>query len=79
LIEGQHGMVELSLPKNSKIKTGSFYPAEKGDTNVKKFHVYRWNPDDKENPRTDVYEVSMDNCGPMLLDVLIKIKNEVLF
>jgi succinate dehydrogenase / fumarate reductase iron-sulfur subunit len=25
----------------------------------------------------DTYEVDLDSCGPMVLDVLIKIKNEV--
>ena len=30
-----------------------------------------------ENPRLDVYFVDMDTCGPMFLDALIKIKNEI--
>ncbi|MEE2694596.1 MAG: succinate dehydrogenase iron-sulfur subunit [Pseudomonadota bacterium] len=70
-------MVELSLPKNSKIQEGTFFPAKSGSSNVQRFRVYRWNPEENRNPRTDVYEVDMDNCGPMLLDVLIKIKNEI--
>ena len=70
-------MVEFSLPKNSKVGVGRTYREPKGAKNVRSFRVYRWNPDDKSNPKTDVYEVSMDNCGPMLLDVLVKIKNEI--
>ena len=35
------------------------------------------NPDDAENPRLDTYEIDMDDCGPMVLDALIKIKNEI--
>jgi succinate dehydrogenase / fumarate reductase iron-sulfur subunit len=43
----------------------------------KTFRVYRWSPDDDTNPRIDTYEVDLDTCGPMVLDALIKIKNEV--
>jgi len=43
---------------------------------MKKFEVYRWNPDDGKKPTMQTYEVNMDECGPMLLDALIKIKNE---
>lgn len=69
-------MAEFSLPKNSKIKPGKAFEAPKGAKNTKKFKVYRWSPDDAENPRTDTYEVDMDECGPMVLDAIIKIKNE---
>jgi succinate dehydrogenase / fumarate reductase, iron-sulfur subunit len=41
------------------------------------FRVYRWDPDSGENPRIDTYEVDLDSCGPMVLDALIKIKNEI--
>ncbi|WND01513.1 succinate dehydrogenase iron-sulfur subunit [Temperatibacter marinus] len=70
-------MAEFSLPKNSKVKKGAEFKAPAGATNVKKFHVYRWNPDDGKNPHMDTYEVDMDSCGPMVLDALIKIKNEM--
>jgi succinate dehydrogenase / fumarate reductase iron-sulfur subunit len=43
----------------------------------REFKIYRWNPDDGENPRVDTYFVDMDDCGPMVLDGLIKIKNEI--
>ena len=42
----------------------------------KKFKVYRWNPEDGKNPSIDTFEVNLNNCGPMVLDALIKIKNE---
>lgn len=45
-------------------------------TNVKSFKIYRWNPDDGKNPQVDTYHVNMDDCGPMVLDALVKIKNE---
>jgi succinate dehydrogenase / fumarate reductase iron-sulfur subunit len=69
-------MAEFSLPANSKIGKGRTVKAE-GASNVRKFSVYRWNPDDGENPKMDTYEVDMDTCGPMVLDALIKIKNEM--
>ncbi|MBO6506530.1 MAG: succinate dehydrogenase iron-sulfur subunit [Kordiimonadaceae bacterium] len=69
-------MAEFSLPKNSKVGKGKTVAAE-GATNTRDFHVYRWNPDDGENPRMDTFKVDMDTCGPMVLDALIKIKNEM--
>src|SRR5690625_4532204 len=70
-------MAEFRLPANSKVRKGKHYKAPEGAKNVKKFSVYRYDPDSGENPRMDTYEVDMDRCGPMLLDVLIKIKNEI--
>jgi succinate dehydrogenase / fumarate reductase iron-sulfur subunit len=70
-------MVEFTLPRNSKVKKGKTYKAPEGAKRVRKFNVYRWNPDDGENPRMDTYEVDLDSCGPMVLDALIKIKNEM--
>ena len=70
-------MVELALPKNSRIKKGKAWPKPDGATKLRRFHVYRWNPDADENPRVDTYHVDLDSCGPMVLDALIKIKNEI--
>lgn len=70
-------MVQLTLPRNSKVKPGKTHKSANGATNVRAFKVYRWDPDDGENPRTDTYEVDLDECGPMVLDALIKIKNEI--
>ena len=70
-------MAEFTLPKNSKINTGRTYPASKAAGTVRRFKVYRWDPDGTENPRTDVFELDMASCGPMVLDALIKIKNEI--
>ena len=69
-------MVQFTLPKNSKIRTGKTWPKPEG-TNLRKFQVYRWNPDDGENPRVDTYFVDLDKCGPMILDALIKIKTDI--
>ncbi len=48
-----------------------------GATRVRTFRVYRFDPENDENPRIDSYAVDLDRCGPMVLDALIKIKNEV--
>ncbi|HPO25671.1 MAG TPA: succinate dehydrogenase iron-sulfur subunit, partial [Arenimonas sp.] len=70
-------MAEFTLPKNSKIGKGKHFPASPAAKNVRSFKIYRWNPDDDANPRVDTYDVDMDTCGPMVLDALIKIKNEI--
>ena len=70
-------MAEFRLPKNSRITQGQTYQAPAGSKRVKRFHVYRWEPEAGENPRMDTYELDLDHCGPMVLDALIKIKNEV--
>ncbi len=70
-------MVELALPKNSRIRRGKTWPAADGAAKTRKFQVYRWNPDDGDNPRVDTYHIGPDDCGPMVLDALIKIKNEI--
>lgn len=45
---------------------------------IKKFAIYRWDPDKAgDKPRMQTYEVDLNKCGPMVLDALIKIKNEV--
>ncbi len=70
-------MAEFALPKNSKPIEGKEWPKPAGAKNLKAFKVYRWTPDDDSNPRIDTYHLDLDDCGPMVLDALIKIKNEV--
>merc|ERR1711990_60423 len=43
---------------------------------IKKVEIYRYDPDKAEGPKTQTYEVDLDACGPMTLDLLLKIKNE---
>jgi succinate dehydrogenase / fumarate reductase iron-sulfur subunit len=69
-------LAEFRLPKNSRIRKGRHFAAD-GATNVRRFAVYRYDPDTGKNPRIDTYEVDVDSCGPMVLDALIKIKNEI--
>ena len=70
-------MAEFRLPANSRVGQGRTWKAPQGAKRVRDFKVYRWNPDDGNNPRTDIFEIDLDACGPMVLDALIKIKNEV--
>jgi succinate dehydrogenase / fumarate reductase iron-sulfur subunit len=70
-------MAAFNLPANSRIGSGKTWKAPTGAKRARDFHIYRWNPDDGQNPRTDIYEVDLDACGPMVLDALIKIKNEI--
>jgi succinate dehydrogenase / fumarate reductase iron-sulfur subunit len=72
-------MAQLTLPKNSKIdrSAGKVHKAPAGAKRVRSFKIYRYDPDTVANPRVDTYEIDMDACGPMVLDALIKIKNEV--
>ncbi len=70
-------MVELALPKNSKVRSGKAWNKPEGEGNWKQFKVYRWDPEDQDNPRLDTYYVNLDDCGPMILDAIIKIKNEI--
>ncbi len=70
-------MVELALPKNSVVQKGKTCKAAENATNIRVFEVYRWNPESGQNPSIDTYEIDMDKCGPMVLDALLKIKNDL--
>ena len=48
-------------------------PVLTGAGRWKEFQIYRWNPDDEDNPRLDTYWLNLDDCGPMVLDAVIKI------
>jgi succinate dehydrogenase / fumarate reductase iron-sulfur subunit len=59
------------------MRKGKHVAARDGAKNTRRFAVYRYDPDSGENPRVDTYDVDLDSCGPMVLDALIKIKNEM--
>jgi succinate dehydrogenase / fumarate reductase iron-sulfur subunit len=69
-------MAQFKLPAKSVVKTGKIVNTLEGK-NVKKFMIYRWNPDNDDNPRLDSYQLDLDDCGEMVLDALIKIKDEI--
>ena len=70
-------MAEFTLPANSRIKKGKTIDASEGASNTRTFNIYRWDPDSGENPRVDSYKIDLDKCGPMVLDALIYIKNDI--
>jgi succinate dehydrogenase / fumarate reductase iron-sulfur subunit len=75
-------MVQFVLPKGSKVTKGKVWPAAKTANGKKpkrskEFKIYRYDPDKDANPRVDTYTVDLESCGPMVLDALIKIKNEI--
>ncbi|MCB1555849.1 MAG: succinate dehydrogenase iron-sulfur subunit [Alphaproteobacteria bacterium] len=71
-------MAQFALPQDSKIQKGRTVSAA-GDAPGRKkaFRIYRWDPEGTENPRWDTYEIDLDRCGPMVLDALLYIKNNV--
>lgn len=70
-------MVEFSLPKNSVLKKGKTFSLPTKVANSRRFEIYRWSPDSDKNPQIDTYFIDLDDCGPMILDAIIKIKNEI--
>jgi succinate dehydrogenase / fumarate reductase, iron-sulfur subunit len=72
-------MAQFRLPANSRYdgRPGRHHPAAADAAHVRQFRVYRWDPDSPAPPRVDTYDIDLDRCGPMVLDALIKIKNEV--
>src|SRR5262249_54370036 len=73
-------MVEFALPKNSKGAKGKEWPRPKDVRDrraLREYRIYRWSPDDGENPRIDTYYVDTHDCGPMVLDALIWIKSKI--
>jgi succinate dehydrogenase / fumarate reductase, iron-sulfur subunit len=70
-------MAEFRLPKNSRIRNGKAHPVKEDAKRRARFKVYRYDPDSGENPQLDTFEIDRDKCGPMVLDALIKIKNEI--
>jgi succinate dehydrogenase / fumarate reductase, iron-sulfur subunit len=70
-------MAQFTLPKNSKVNPGRKVDASNGGKRLKTFKVYRYDPDTGENPRMDEFLIDLDKCGPMVLDALLYIKNEI--
>src|SRR5690606_26836100 len=70
-------MAEFTLPKQDRPRQGRYFQADNREGNLRLFHVYRYDPDQTENPNIDTYELNLDETGPMVLDALIKIKNEI--
>lgn len=70
-------MAELILPKNSRVQKGKHHRHEGDAGNLRTFRVYRHDPSDDARPHMDSYEIDLDDCGPMVLDALLKIIDEI--
>lgn len=70
-------MAQFNLPKNSRIQPGKTHDHANGAKRARTFSIYRWEPGDGQNPRVDTYRIDLDKCGPMVLDAIIYIKNEI--
>jgi succinate dehydrogenase / fumarate reductase iron-sulfur subunit len=76
-------MKRFPIPRNfglnsrSRIEPGRSWPLSGDAKRIKTFNIYRYNPDSGGNPTLDRFEVDLDDCGPMVLDALIWIKNKV--
>ncbi len=73
----ENRLLPFFLPGNSRVVEGKTFKAPAGAKNVKLFRIYRWNPEEGGRPRLDAFEIDPARCGPMVLDALIKIKNEI--
>lgn len=64
------------VPESQTSTVGEAAPSEQA--RMKTFHVYRWSPDHPtEKPKMQSYQLDLNKTGPMVLDALIRIKNEV--
>src|SRR5690554_1155644 len=70
-------MAKFTLPANSRVQPGKEHPKPANAKSPREFKIYRYDPNSGEKPRLDTYTVDMADCGPMVLDALIKIKNEI--
>ena len=65
-------MTQRSLSMASELKVGETPEAD----DVAYFKIYRWDPEADQKPYLATYPINTKECGPMVLDALIKIKNE---
>jgi succinate dehydrogenase (ubiquinone) iron-sulfur subunit len=72
---GTNGPIQMAMRGSAQAATAvSGIRADK----KKKLMIYRWNPDQPgDKPKMQEYDVDLNTCGPMVLDALIKIKNEM--
>ncbi|KAG6540995.1 hypothetical protein Mapa_017568 [Marchantia paleacea] len=69
--------VEQAAPSTPSSTANATSSVKTKPPNLKKFAIYRWNPDENKKPQVQTYSINTNECGPMVLDALIKIKNEV--
>lgn len=61
---------------SASLKAGAAAPTPAKKENIKYFKVYRYDPEHNQAPYLSTFPVDLEECGPMVLDALLKIKNE---
>lgn len=69
--------LNIGLPKGSRIREGRKWPTPSQGQRLRKFEVYRFDPEGARVPVIDTYTLDLDAVGPMVLDALIYIKNQI--
>ncbi|KAL6716160.1 succinate dehydrogenase complex, subunit B [Lecanora helva] len=71
--------MSATQPPEPPSKTSTIQePSQSPEARTKTFHIYRWSPDKpSEKPKMQSYTLDLNKTGPMMLDALIRIKNEV--
>ena len=72
-------MVQLRLPKGSEVQKGKEYRLSASSAHQEKYvlTIYRYDPETGDNPRLDTFEIPKNECGPMVLDALLHIKDTI--
>ncbi|HET7267305.1 MAG TPA: succinate dehydrogenase iron-sulfur subunit [Oleiagrimonas sp.] len=70
-------MAELRLPANSRVQKGQHHAHKGKAERLKTFRIYRYDPASDAKPRMDSYDIDLDDCGPMVLDAILKIIDEI--
>lgn len=77
MISSVRSMASVSDTKGVDNSNAGAAPAA-SDARMKTFQIYRWNPDKPtEKPRMQTYMLDLNKTGPMVLDALVRIKNEL--
>ena len=66
-------MVELRLPKNSRVTEGITWEKPSGAENVQEVRIYRYNPEDSENPRLDTFFIDLDKFVLLSLILVVRV------
>jgi succinate dehydrogenase / fumarate reductase iron-sulfur subunit len=70
-------MSEFTLRADSKVKEGKQWKPAQPPKRGKSFRIYRYTPETGANPRMDTYEIDREDTGPMVLDALVKINDQI--
>lgn len=65
------------VPPEFRIQPGKVWPEPEGAESVKRLRIFRYNLENGKPPQIDIFTIDRDDCGPMLLDALLKIKAEI--